>query len=1121
MSRETLSDWLAAIGLAQYADLLERNAVDREVLPELREQDLTDLGIPLGHRKRLLKAIRDSDNVGATNAPEPPGEVARSPEETSNTSGERRQLTVLFCDLVGSTALSERLDPEELRALLHQYRSVCGEVIKRYEGFVARYIGDGILIYFGWPTAHEDDAERAIRAALDLVSSIQRLSAAEKLSVRIGIATGPVVVGEQAGEGDQSKLAIGSTPNLAARLQGLAAPNQIVIASSTRRLVGNAFELADLGDHELKGISEPVHVWGVQSTARVEGRFEASRVGAGLTPFVGREEELALLLARWKQAREGEGQIVLLCGEPGIGKSRITQTLRERLIDAPHTRLAYQCSPYHSNSAFYPVISQLERAAGFEREDTTDTKLDKLEALLALEPDQASTVAPLIAALLSLPIERYPPRMLSPQKQKELTMVALADQVIRLSTQLPVLMIVEDAHWIDPSTLEFLNLLPERVREAPVLMLLTHRPEFASPWIGQEHVTPINLNRLSRRLGSNLVEQVTGGKALPAEVLEQVLAKTDGVPLFVEELTKHILESGFLTETPDRYELRGPLPALAIPSSLQDSLMARLDRLGSTKEIAQIGACIGREFSHELLTAVSPHPPSSLERDLQRLHDSGLVLRRGMAPEILYTFKHAMVQDAAYESLLKSRRQEMHRRIASVIEEKFPALKEAEPGLLARHCGGAGLYEQALTYSKVAAERARDAYAYAETTQHYQNAVEYLYKLPEHPARDAKEIQLLAALGTVLLEAQGYGTPEQRKTFERLRILTDKVGDFEVRSLGALWWFDLLGANYPSCEKLLERMADLQDGREIASDSEVSVFDSRINTLFFIGNLDECRAWIEKANVVWAKAQRPAQMALQDWVHMAAIVPDFHSWSLLLLGYPDAASRERQRAVSIVQDHGSPFTHTSMLAHWLLEDYWRNSPGTIEPRAKEVIARSEEHGLLFRKAEGEMLLGWALAELGESTRGIALLESGFALCEQIGYRIATSFWMSLFTCAYRRAGLLEKAQRAAQRGLEFIQETGERVGEADLLRLQGELFLEGDGDAAHAEQTFVSAIHIAKRQSARLFELRASCSLARLWRSQGKVSEARELLTPIYDWFTEGFDTRDLKEAKALLDALN
>ena len=602
--------WLADIGLGRHDYAFVSNGIDFDVIHSLSDADLRELGLTLGDRKRLFQAIARLDEQRSADIVTPVVAAATAPgirEDAASHGGERRQLTVMFCDLVGSTALSEKLDPEELRGLLHAYRILCGDVIARYDGFLARYVGDGILTYFGWPTAHEEDAERAVRAALEIVHTVKQASSTEDLSVRIGIATGAVVVGEQAGAGDQSKLAVGSTPNLAARLLGLAAADQIVIAASTRRLAGNAFELSDLGEHELKGIAEPVHAWRVERALATESRFDANRGNSALTPLVGRGEELDLLLSRWSQARDGEGQVVLLSGEPGIGKSRILSTLRERLEAQGVQALRFQCSPYYVNSAFWPIIDTFERASTFAREEPTDAKLDKLEALIVANMAGRWLTYGSLPRSCPSPASsatgRFP---MTPQKHKDETLRILVDLVEAAARQQPSVMVFEDAHWADPTTLEVLDLLIDRVKTIPLLVVLTHRPEFQPRWSEQGHVGVLNLSKLTRTQSAAIVSTLAGGKALPAALLEQILTKTDGVPLFVEELTKSILELGELTEARDRYEYGGSARAITIPATLRNSLMARLDRFVPVKEIAQIGAVIGREFGYELLAAVAP-----------------------------------------------------------------------------------------------------------------------------------------------------------------------------------------------------------------------------------------------------------------------------------------------------------------------------------------------------------------------------------------------------------------------------------------------------------------------------------------------------------------------------------
>ena len=724
---QQIADWLEKLGMSEYVQRFAENGVTAEALRHLTAQDLKDIGVLLGHRRIMLAAI--GDLAGAPSAvPKPVAAAERKAQDTA----ERRQVTVMFSDLVGSTALSARMDPEDLRELISAYQKCVAETVQRFSGFVAKYMGDGVLVYFGYPQAHEDDAERAVGAGLELVAAVSALKPSTPLQTRVGIATGLVVVGDLIGSGEaQERGIVGETPNLAARLQGIAEPDTVVIADSTRKLLGNLFELQDLGAREVKGVAEPVRAWAALRASSVESRFEALH-GTGLTALVGREEELELLLRCWSRAKTGDGHVVLLSGEAGIGKSRLTASLMERLASEPHTRLRYFCSPQHPDSAFYPIIGQLERAAGFVHNDTAQAKLDKLDAVLA-QTSTSKQDAALVAEMRSLPNDgRYPALELEPQQRRQKTLEALTAQVEALSRQSPLLMIFEDAHWTDPTSLETFGRVVDRVRSLPVLLTVTFRPEFEPPWIGRPYVTALTINRLAQRDIEAMIDRVVGNKLIPANVRQDIIERTDGIPLFVEEMTKAVLEAGSEEEA-QRTAATVPSTALAVPASLHASLMARLDRLGPAKEVAQIGAAIGREFSYELIAAVSSHPPLALDQSLARLTELGLAFQQGTPPEAVYAFKHALVQDAAYNSLLKRRRQELHAKIARAIEDRHPNVAATEPELLAHHYMEAKQPEKASPLWQKAGGLALQRMALIEAIAHLNKGMDLIAALSGPP----------------------------------------------------------------------------------------------------------------------------------------------------------------------------------------------------------------------------------------------------------------------------------------------------------------------------------------------------------------------------------------------------
>ena len=1117
-----ISAWLEGLGLGGYTAVFAENHIDAAVLPDLAEADLEKLGLTLGHRKRLLRAIAELDGgvpAAAETAPQ------RTPAEEER--GERRQLTVMFCDLADSTALSTRLDPEDLRDTIRAWQDTCRAVIARYDGFVAKYMGDGILVYFGYPRAHEDDAERAVRAGLGIVDAMGGAGMATAqgddaaLAVRIGIATGRVVVGDIIGEGASQEASVtGETPNLAARLQGIAAPDSVVIAPGTWRLAGGVFDYRDLGSHALKGFDDPVQARQVLGESGVETRFEA-RTG-GLTQLTGRDEEVDMLLRRWRRAVDGDGQVVLVSGEAGIGKSRLIDTLRERIADEAHFRLRYQCSPHHANSALHPIIERLERAARFGRGDSDAAKLDKLVALLALAgtPD-AATVA-LFADLLSLPVDdRYPRLEMTPRQKKQRTLEALAGQVTALAAHRPVLFAFEDAHWADPTTLELLDMIVEGADVARVVVLITHRPEFTAPWTGRPHTTLLALNRLGRRDCTAMCGRVTAGKALPDEVLAQIVEKTDGVPLFVEELTKTVLESGLLTEEPGRYTLAGPLGELAIPASLHDALMARLDRLVPVRQVAQTAAAIGRQFGYDLLARVSPLDEAALADALEQLAASELIFARGTPPDAAYTFKHALVQDAAYESLLRGPRRGLHARIAAALVEHFPATAEAEPGLLAHHYTEAGLAEPAADNWARAGRAAVERFAMPEAIEHFNRALATLNDIPDETERLHRELDVQIALAPTLMAVHDFGSEQPRRAFERARELSKQTDDRE-KLFGALWG---LWLSYHPRGDQVNAQRLVHELLAFADRNQDPAYELQAHHAAWGGPFDaryeEDLAHIERGLALYDPAKHHA-MATRFGGHDAGVCGLCHAaLALWAIGRPDQAKEKNRQALALAQqlDHLPSLSHAGNNAAWI--NYYARNWAEVRRFAETAIEAGRESGYMVFTHQALALRGRALVELGEADAGLAAIDDNQVRLHAIGSMTALSFFTALYAEASAAVGQAEEALALLDQALEFSRLYDAGAWEPNTHRLKGEVLLTLAGDRqAEAEACFDASIAVARDQGAKMWELRASTSLARLWQAQGKTGEARDLLAPLYGWFSEGFDTADLKDAKALLDKL-
>ena len=1035
---------------------------------------------------------------------------------------ERRQLTIASCELLLELAATT-MDPEDLSETTEDYHRCVVETVGRHNGLVAHTYGNTAVVYFGYPQAHENDPERAVRAALELISTVAARRHRAPLQTRVGIATGLVVVGDMADAGGtQQRGIVGETPILAARLQAIAEPNTVVIAESTRKLLGNLFELEELGrTKDLKGVSGLVRAWAALRPSSAASRFEALH-GTGLTALVGREEELELLLRRWSRAKTGEGQVVLLSGEAGIGKSRLTAALLEAIASEPHTRLRNFCSPQHTDSALYPTIGQIERAAGFARDDTLQAKLDKLDVLLAQSSTPAQDAA-LFAEMLSLPNDgRYPTLGLSPQQRRQKTLEALMAQVETLSRPNPVLMVLEDAQWIDPTSLELFGRIVDRVPTLRVLLIVTLRPEFEPPWIGRPYVTALTINRLTERQVSAMIDRLVGDKLLPATLRQEIIEHTDGIPLFVEEMTKTVLEAESEGDV-RRTAAVVPSPALTVPASLHASLLARLDRLGTAKEVAQIGAAIGREFSHPLLAAVVRKPEGELNSALERLVTAGLLFRQGVPPDTTYLFKHALVQDAAYGTLLREPRRALHARIAKALESQFPEIAENRPELLARHCTEAGLIEKAAGLWGKAGQRSLERSAMIEAVAQFARALDQVASLPATPALRREQIKLQVGLANTLYHTKGIAAAETKAAFDDARQLIERAEALGEPPEDPLLLYSVLYGFFMQKFIAFDGDAARALGTQFLTFAEQQNATASImighrllgTTLLVLGDAAEGLAHLDRAFTLYdPAAHRP--LATRFGHDVGAATLTFRPLALWLLGYPKTALAEIDRALKVARetDHAptllfalscGSFTHTCG------RDY-----AAVNAQLEECAALAEEKGAVFWKAFATAPRGCVLALTGKASDAVQTINAGITATVFFPFRLSHLAW------AYAELGQFDDARRCISETMTAIETSKERWFEAEANRIAGEIALKSsEPDAAKAQVYFERALSVARAQRATSWELRAATSMARLWRDQRKKGNARELLAPVYGWFTEGFDTLDLKEAKALLDELH
>jgi predicted ATPase/class 3 adenylate cyclase len=1132
-------DWLQREQRLSYRALKRQFGLDDDYVEDIKEELIYSKRLAMDEDERVLVwtgGTETKPEPASTTPAQPEGtqqdqstKAALPPTEPPPPDAERRQLTVMFCDLVGSMPLSERLDPEDYREVVRAYQQVAASVVQRYEGHIAQLLGDALLVYFGWPQAHEDDAQRAVRTGLAMLEAMATLNPRLKeaqgihLAIRIGIHTGVAVVGAMGSGGHQEQLALGDTPNIASRMQGMAAPDTVTISEATYRLVEGYFTCQGLGAQTLKGVGQPMTAYRVLAASGTQSRFDVAMI-RGLTPLVGRVQEVGLLLERWAQVKDGRGQVVLLRGEGGIGKSRLVQVLKEHVAGEPHTRLECRSSPYHQNTALYPLLDLLERTLRSQRNDSPAAKLVQLEGMLNQYTLPLEETVPLFAGLLSLPLpeDRYAPLNWTPQRQRQKTLEAIAAILVGQAEQQPVLFILEDLQWTDPTTLELLNLLIDQAPTASLCVLLTCRPEFHPSWQHRSYLTAMPVNRLSKTQVEQIVERLTGGRRVPAEVLRQIVEKTDGVPLYVEEMTKAVLESGLLQEADGHYEIVGSFTPLTIPPTLQDSLMARLDNLMTAKVVAQLGATIGRQFSYDLLQAVSLLNETRLQHELDRLVEAELLYQRGMRPHVTYVFKHALIQDTAYRSLIKSTRSQYHQRIAQVLEAQFPAMAETQPELLAYHFTEAGLHEKAVDYWHKAGQRAIERSAHVEAMAHLDRGLALLPTLPESYEWVRRELHIRTTLGRVLMLTKGQGALEVEHTLIRARALCHQIGDHDalLPVLNGLWVVTLVRAELhharASAEEWLHLVQDRQDPVLMSR-----AYDMLGETSFYLGEFTATRYYMEQCLALYDPQQHSRSDLRYAGLHRGVLGLVFLAKALWILGYQDQSLTRIDEAHALASELTHPVSVALALDFAAGLHVLRREAQAVQARSHELLELAQNQALPFWFAWAKTLQGWVLAVQDKRQMGLDHMQEGLAACRATGSELDRPWLLGLIAEVYGQGGQAEDGLKVLAEAFALVDEHDERWCEAELHRLKGELLLAQSIDNHTAAETcFHHALNIARQQHAKSWELRAATSLARLWQNQGKRQAASDLLTPVYGWFTEGFETADLQEAKALLDEL-
>jgi class 3 adenylate cyclase/predicted ATPase len=1076
--------------------------------------------------------------IEAADDPKPPALTADNACDSSQSNdAERRPLTVMFCDLADSTELSAKFDPEDLQDVIRAYQEISTKLIQEYGGFVAKYMGDGILVYFGYPKSLERNAERAVRSGLAIIEAILALNQSlgrEKgidIAVRIGVATGMVVVGEVVGEGmAQERTVIGEAPNMAARLQGVAGRNGLIVGGLTKDLAGDEFIYSNSGAHDLKGIDGQVQTWGVVGIADDLGDDvdDNEMDGAAEVPeLVGRNEEIGLLRRAWASTREERrGQVVTISGEAGIGKSVLIDGLKAEARNEGLQSITFRCSPYHASSALYPIIAHFRRLSKWQPEDSGEVRLTKLENALESFEQPLSEILPLVAPLLSLqlPAERYPPIEVSPQQQKALTQDALIAILLETAERQPLLALWEDLHWADPSTLELLGLLIEQAPTTSLLIIATARPEFVPPWPARSYITPITLNRLERAHAEALVARIAGTKTLPAEVVDHIVSKTDGVPLYVEELTKTILESDILRDAGEHFELTGPLSSLSIPDTLQESLMARLDHLPQVRELAQIGSVLGREFAYEMISGLSNISEATLREGLGQLVEAELLYQRGRPPRARYVFKHALVKDAAYSSLLRRPREQYHKQVAALLETKFPDVVEAHPELLAHHYSEAGVADRAVDYYQLAGQRAIERSANAEAIAHLNSAIDIIGTFPTDDDLAQRELKLHTMLAGPLIATKGYGAPETTAIFARSLKLSKQVNDpalfFPV--LYQQWVSNLIGSKIDECRELAREFLELADAQQEALPK---VLGHRVTAVshYYLGELSLARTEFETAISLYDDEQHKAS-TFQYGQNPKSASMAFLAHTLHLLGYPDQAQTMTAAAVHHARDieHANTVAYVLFFANVKVAYCRRDLEAAVSDNAA-LLSLASEQGLALWKAYATVQAGWISSMQGNNDEAIVTAQTGLRDIQETGTALDQPFAMAQLSEVLSASGQHDKALDLLDTAIELVDRTNERLFEAELYRLKGEqlILAKASKGRALAEKSFFQSLDIAKKQQAKSWELRTATSLARLWQGQKKLDDAHNILQPVYDWFTEGFETVDLIEAKALLKSLS